>query len=78
MKDLDANLIIANAPDPVFPGRSIPESAHRGPEIIERNTRVLTQLIEELLDVSRIITGKLRLDVRSVNLVCRWGLLDYR
>src|SRR5256885_1332953 len=46
-----------------------PASAHRGPEIIERNTRVLTQLIEELLDVSRIITGKLRLDVRSVNLV---------
>src|SRR2546426_7331104 len=46
-----------------------PASAHRGPEINERNTRVLTQLIEELLDVSRIITGKLRLDVRSVNLV---------
>src|SRR5437762_1556033 len=46
-----------------------PESAHRGPEIIERNTRVLAQLIEELLDVSRIITGKLRLDVRPVNLV---------
>ena len=46
-----------------------PASARRGPEIIERNTRVLAQLIEELLDVSRIITGKLRLDVRSVNLV---------
>src|SRR5213592_201099 len=46
-----------------------PERAHRGPEIIERNTRVLAQLIEELLDVSRIITGKLRLDVRPVNLV---------
>src|SRR2546430_11733853 len=46
-----------------------PASARRGPEIIERNTRVLAQLIEELLDASRIITGKLRLDVRSVNLV---------
>src|SRR5947209_5321059 len=46
-----------------------PTDARRGPEIIERNTRVLAQLIEELLDVSRIITGKLRLDVRSVNLV---------
>src|SRR5438094_3637602 len=44
-----------------------PASAHRGPEILERNTRVLAQLIEELLDVSRIITGKLRLDVQSVN-----------
>jgi len=43
--------------------------ARRGPEVIERNTRVLAQLIEDLLDVSRIITGKLRLDVRSVDLV---------
>jgi PAS domain S-box-containing protein len=42
--------------------------ARRGPEVIERNTRVLAQLIEDLLDVSRIITGKLRLDVRSVDL----------
>src|SRR5438309_1296787 len=41
----------------------------RGPEVIERNTRLLAQLIEDLLDVSRIITGKLRLDVRSVDLV---------
>jgi PAS domain S-box-containing protein len=31
---------------------------------IERNARSQTQLIEDLLDVSRIITGKLRLDVR--------------
>src|SRR5437870_3902576 len=46
-----------------------PAGARRGPEIIERNTRVLAQLIEELLDVSRIITGKLRLDARPVDLV---------
>ena len=32
-------------------------------ETIERNARSQTQLIEDLLDVSRIITGKLRLDV---------------
>ncbi|HEV8586795.1 MAG TPA: ATP-binding protein [Methylomirabilota bacterium] len=31
---------------------------------IERNTNALAQLIEDLLDVSRIITGKLRLAVR--------------
>jgi PAS domain S-box-containing protein len=41
----------------------------RGAEVIERNTRVLAQLIEDLLDVSRIITGKLRLDVRPADLV---------
>jgi signal transduction histidine kinase/ActR/RegA family two-component response regulator len=35
-------------------------------EVIERNARSQNQLIEDLLDVSRIITGKLRLDVRSV------------
>jgi signal transduction histidine kinase len=36
-------------------------------EIIERNARSQNQLIEDLLDVSRIITGKLRLDVRPVD-----------
>jgi len=43
-------------------------AAARGLEVIERNARVQTQLIEDLLDVSRIITGKLRLDVRPVDL----------
>lgn len=37
-------------------------------ETIERNARAQTQLIEDLLDVSRIITGKLRLNVRSLQL----------
>ncbi len=37
-------------------------------EIIERNARSQNQLIEDLLDVSRIITGKLLLNVRSVDL----------
>jgi signal transduction histidine kinase len=37
---------------------------HRALEIIERNTRLQAQLIEDLLDVSRIISGKLRLDLR--------------
>ena len=39
-----------------------------GLEAIERNARVQTQLIEDLLDVSRIIAGKLRLDVQHVEL----------
>jgi PAS domain S-box-containing protein len=41
----------------------------RGLEVIERNVRAQTQLIEDLLDVSRIITGKLRLEVRPMDLV---------
>jgi signal transduction histidine kinase/CheY-like chemotaxis protein len=36
-------------------------------EIIERNARSQSQLIDDLLDVSRIITGKLRLDVRQID-----------
>jgi PAS domain S-box-containing protein len=42
---------------------------NRAVETIERNARAQNQLINDLLDVSRIITGKLRLDVRPVSLV---------
>lgn len=35
---------------------------------IERNARSQSQLIDDILDVSRIITGKLRLSVRAVDL----------
>ena len=38
----------------------------KGLEAIERNARVQTQLIEDLLDMSRITSGKLRLDVQSI------------
>jgi PAS domain S-box-containing protein len=40
----------------------------RAVEIIVRNARAQRQLIDDLLDMSRIITGKLRLQVRSVEL----------
>jgi signal transduction histidine kinase len=40
----------------------------KGLEAIERNARVQTQLIDDLLDVSRIVSGKLHLDVRPVEL----------
>ncbi len=43
-------------------------TAKRAIDVIERNANVQLQLIEDLLDVSRIITGKLRLDVRSMAL----------
>lgn len=41
----------------------------RAMEIIERNARVQAQLVEDLLDVSRIIQGKFRLEVHPVELV---------
>lgn len=40
----------------------------RAIETIERNAKSQAQLIEDVLDVSRIISGKMRLDVRSVDL----------
>ena len=42
-------------------------SCARGLEAIERNARAQTQLIEDLLDMSRIISGKVRLDVQPVD-----------
>ncbi|MEO5718225.1 MAG: ATP-binding protein [Chthoniobacterales bacterium] len=36
--------------------------------VIERNARAQSQLIEDLLDVSRIVSGKLRLDLRTIDL----------
>jgi signal transduction histidine kinase/DNA-binding response OmpR family regulator len=44
------------------------KSTARALETIERNARSQSQLIDDLLDVSRIITGKLRLDIRPVEL----------
>lgn len=40
----------------------------RGLDTIERNARSQSQLIDDLLDVSRIITGKLQIDRGPVNL----------
>jgi PAS domain S-box-containing protein len=40
----------------------------QGLETIERNARVQAQLVDDLLDLSRIISGKLRLEVGPVDL----------
>ncbi len=40
----------------------------RAAETIERNAVAMTQLIEDLLDVSRIVSGKMRIDVKRVDL----------
>lgn len=45
------------------------EDIIQGLDTIERNAKVQTQLISDLLDVSRITSGKLRLEVQSVDAV---------
>ena len=42
---------------------------NRALETIERNARSQAQLIDDLLDISRIITGKIRLNVQTVQLL---------
>jgi signal transduction histidine kinase len=44
-----------------------PERAARGAEVLERSVRIQARLIDDLLDVSRIITGKLRVDMQKVD-----------
>jgi signal transduction histidine kinase len=44
-----------------------PATGARALEAVERNAAALAQLIDDLLDVSRIVTGKMRLDVRTVD-----------
>ena len=42
------------------------KTAAHAVEVIERNTRLQAQIVEDLLDVSRIISGKMRLELRDV------------
>jgi PAS domain S-box-containing protein len=44
------------------------DKAQRGLETLERNATWLTQIVEDVLDVSRIVAGKIRLDVQPVEL----------
>ena len=45
---------------------NVDATAKQGLEVIERNTRLQAQLIEDLLDMSRITSGKMQLDVQTV------------
>ncbi|MHA3772486.1 PAS domain S-box protein [Verrucomicrobiota bacterium sgz303538] len=45
-----------------------PEELEDGLNTIERNARAQKQIIEDLLDMSRIISGKVRLDVQRIDL----------
>ena len=50
-----------------------PEQIARAIETLERNARWLTQIVEDVLDVSRIVSGKIRLDVQAVEIA---GVVD--
>lgn len=45
------------------------EKSKKAIEVIERNTILQNNLIEDLLDVSRIISGKMRIEREAINLV---------
>jgi PAS domain S-box-containing protein len=45
-----------------------PADLRDGLEVIDRNARAQTQIIEDLLDMSRIVSGNVRLDVRRIDL----------
>jgi PAS domain S-box-containing protein len=45
-----------------------PATMARALETIERNAQAQAQLVEDILDVSRIITGKLQLDIQPIDL----------
>jgi PAS domain S-box-containing protein len=46
---------------------TLTQDLRRGLETIARNARAQAQLIDDLLDMSRIVSGRLRLDVRMVD-----------
>jgi PAS domain S-box-containing protein len=52
----------------VVSGKLDEQESKRAVETILRNARAQREIIDDLLDISRIITGKLRLDVRSVEM----------
>jgi signal transduction histidine kinase len=45
-----------------------PDAMARGLGVLERSVQLQSKLIEDLLDVSRIVAGKLRLEMRQVDL----------
>jgi PAS domain S-box-containing protein len=44
------------------------DTRRRGIDVLRRNTRIQVQLVSDLLDVSRMLSGKLRIEMRRVDL----------
>lgn len=53
----------------ILSGNMKNEDIHRGLETIERNARAQNKLIEDLLEMSSIISGKVRLDMQQLDVV---------
>jgi signal transduction histidine kinase len=49
-------------------GAVAPERQANALEVLERNAMALSQIVEDVLDVSRIVSGKLRLNVEAVDI----------
>jgi signal transduction histidine kinase/CheY-like chemotaxis protein len=49
-------------------GAVAPDRKEKAIETIERNATSLTQIVEDVLDISRIVSGKVRLNMRPVEL----------
>ena len=54
-------------------GRLSEKDRERGIDVIDRNAAAQRAIIDELLDISRIVTGKLKLDTKPVELA---GIID--
>lgn len=50
-----------------------PSRLHRGLDVIDRNARSQAQLVEDVLDMARVITGKLRIELKPVSVT---GVVD--
>lgn len=53
---------------------SASDSVRKGLEVVDRNARAQARMVDDLLDFSRILAGKLRLDIERVDLV---DLVEY-
>jgi len=49
-------------------GELPPETAREGLAVIERNARAQAQIVEDILDVARVVTGKLKVETRPLDL----------
>jgi signal transduction histidine kinase len=49
-------------------GNAEGKNRQQGLDVIERNTRAQVQLIDDVLDVARIVSGKMRMEIRSCEL----------
>jgi PAS domain S-box-containing protein len=52
----------------LFKENPTPDDLSQGIEVVERNIRIQSQLIEDLLDMSRIEAGKIALDIQRLDL----------